>query len=119
MLRDLSTFVMGAWRGNGFVGYLPVDAPWTGGTEKQPLGTSQWIPGALGIAAFITGDHGPVDAAYPFYREMHALTRNNPVRFGSSNWHWWQGYLVSLQRRHGEVAVRGPAHFVPPASGAR
>jgi hypothetical protein len=119
MLRDLSSFVMSAWRGDGFVGYLPVDAPWSGGKEVQPLGTSQWIPGALGVAAFITGDHGPVDAIYPFYRQMHALTRNSPVHFGASDWHWWQGYLVSLQRRHGEAAVRGPARFVPPASGAR
>jgi hypothetical protein len=119
MLRDLTSFVMGAWRGNGFVGYLPVDAPWSGGKEMQPLGTTQWIPGALGIAAFITGDHEPVDTTYAFYREMHALTRNNPVRFGSSNWHWWQGYLVSLQRRYGDAAVRGPARFTPPANDAR
>lgn len=119
MLRDLTSFVMGAWRGDGFVGYLPVDAPWTGGRESQPLGTSQWIPGALGIAAFVTGDHAPVDAVYPFYRRMHAMTRDSPVRFGDANWHWWQGYLVSLQRRHGDAAVRGPAVFVPGAGAAR
>lgn len=119
MLRDLSSFIMGAWRGDGFVGYLPLDAPFAGGKETGALGTSQWIPGALGIAAFITGDHGPVDTVYPFYRQMHALARNCPVRYGASDWHWWQGYLVSLQRRHGSAAVRGPAVFVPPANVGR
>jgi hypothetical protein len=50
---------------------------------------------------------------------MHAMTRDSPVRFGDANWHWWQGYLVSLQRRHGDAAVRGPAVFVPGAGAAR
>jgi len=57
--------------------------------------------------------HAPVDVIYPFYRQMHALERNNPVRFGDSNWHWWQCYLASLHHYHGARAVNAPARFDP------
>lgn len=113
MLHDLTKFVMSAWRGNGFVGYLPVDGPPTGGTESEPLGTTQWIPGALAAAGFVLKEHAPVDKIYPFYRQMHALTRNCPVSFGDKNWHWWQCYLASLKHYHGARAVQDPAHFDP------
>jgi len=113
MLHDLTSFVMSGWRGNGFVGYLPVDGPATGGKESEPLGTTQWIPGALAAAGFVLKQHAPVDVIYPFYRQMHALERNNPVRFGDSNWHWWQCYLASLHHYHGARAVNAPARFDP------
>jgi hypothetical protein len=40
-----------------------------------------------------------------------------PTRFGSSSWHWWQPYLVSLRSRYGDRAVNSPRGFeldVPP-----
>ncbi len=113
MLADLSRFLMAAWRGNGFVADLPVEGPLDGGTAQEPLGTSQWVPGALAAAAFVTGDHRPVDRIYPYYRQLAARPKS-PVAFGASDWHWWQPYLLSLQRRHGEQAVRSPSEFTPP-----
>ena len=119
MLHDLTKFVMSAWRGDGFVGYLPVDGPATGGKESEPLGTTQWIPGALAAAGFVLEQHAPVDKIYPFYRRMHALQRNCPVRFGDSNWHWWQCYLASLYHYHGARAVNDPEHFDPNRASTR
>jgi len=114
MLVDSTGFILAAWRGNGFVSDLPVDGPLDGsGSVYQPLGTSQWIPGALAEAAFITGDHAPVDRVYPYYRQMHAHS-SAPLRFGSRDWHWWQAYMVSLRERHGLRAVNDPAGFRMP-----
>lgn len=113
MLHDLTKFIMSAWRGNGFAGYLPVDGPASAGVESEPLGTSQWIPGALAAAAVVLKEHAPIDKIYPFYRQMHALTRNCPVAFGDKNWHWWQSYLVTMKHYHGARAVNDPAHFDP------
>ncbi|HZL99638.1 MAG TPA: hypothetical protein VFD43_05225, partial [Planctomycetota bacterium] len=113
MLHDLSGFIMSAWRGNGFVGYLPVDGPYAGGAEKEALGTTQWIPGALAAAGEVLRQHAPIDVIYPFYRQMRALDRNCPVAFGDKNWHWWQCYLAAMERAHGARAVLDPAHFDP------
>lgn len=114
MLRDLTTFVLAAYRGSeGFVSDLPVKGPLTGGKATEPMGTSQWIPGALAAAAFVTGNHRPVDRVYGYYRALR--TRNsNPLRYGSPGWHWWQPYLVSLQERYGDAAVQNPAEFEMP-----
>ncbi len=114
MLRDLSTFILAAYRGaDGFVADLPVLGPLTGGRAHEPLGTSQWVPGALAAAAFVTGDHAPVDAVYGYYRALRTRT-STPLQFGAPGWHWWQAYLVSLRQRHGDAAVRNPAGFVMP-----
>ncbi|MGQ0554298.1 MAG: hypothetical protein ACT4PU_13905 [Planctomycetota bacterium] len=113
MLADLSRFLMAGWRGNGFVADLPVEGALDGGTAQEPLGTSQWVPGALAAAAFVTGDHRPVDRIYPYYRQLAARSKS-PVAFGSSDWHWWQPYLLSLQLRYGDAAVLSPGQFTPP-----
>ena len=114
MLRDLSTFILAAYRGaDGFVADLPVKGPLTGGKAWEPRGTSQWIPGALAAAAFVTGDHAPVDAVYDYYRALRTHA-SDPLQYGAAGWHWWQPYLVSLRQRHGEAALRNPAGFVMP-----
>ena len=79
----------------------------------MPQGTSQWVPGGLAAAAFVTGDHGPVDAVYAYYRAMKMRT-SSPLQYGAPGWHWWQPYLVSLQQRYGDGAVRNPAGFAMP-----
>ena len=58
-------------------------------------------------AAFITGDHGPVDRILPYFALMRRQS-HDPVRFGGSDWHWWQAYLASLQRRYGDGVVQDP-----------
>jgi hypothetical protein len=114
MLRDLGTFILAAYRGaDGFVADLPVQGPLTGGKAYEPQGTSQWVPGGLAAAAFVTGDHGPVDAVYGYYRAMKTRT-SSPLQYGAPGWHWWQPYLVSLQQRYGDAAVRNPAGFEMP-----
>jgi len=114
MLRDLTAFEMASFRGNGFVDDQPCDGPITGGKVSAPLGVSQWIPGAIAEAAFITGNHAPVDAIFPYYREM-TQHEGHELRFGSPSWHWWQCYLASLEKNHGKSAVREPAGFKLPA----
>ncbi len=113
MLADLTAFCLSGLRDNGFVADIPIGGPATGGEVHHPTGTSQWVPGAIGAAAFVTGDHAPVDAVYPYYR---FLTENSsePTRFGADSWHWWQPYLLSLEQRHGETAVGAPDRFRPP-----
>jgi hypothetical protein len=118
MLSDLTTFVMAGYRGRGFVSDLPVDGPLTGGEVRGAAGTSQWIPGALAAAAALTQNHAPVDRVYDYYGAMHA-NDGQPARFGSSSWHWWQPYLVSLQERHGRQAVTNPAGFRMPEPSSR
>jgi len=98
---------------DGFISDLPVTGPPTGGKAYQPSGTSQWIPGALAAAAFVTNDHEPVDRVYDYYTAMRTRT-SSPLRYGSDGWHWWQPYLVSLQMRYGSEAVQNPAEVVPP-----
>lgn len=120
ILEDLVQLLLLGYRGNGFVSDLPVDrrvsleqlrAEWD--RVWQPTGTSQWVPGALGAAAVLTGDHTPVDRVYPYYVQMtgHA---SSPARFGASSWHWWQPYLVSLRSRYGDRAVASPREFEMP-----
>ena len=79
----------------------------------MPLGVSQWIPGALATAAFVTGDHAPVDAVLPYYAALR-MHPKNPVRFGSPTWHWWQPLLVSLEQRHGRAAIDSPSLVINP-----
>ncbi|HTE06744.1 MAG TPA: hypothetical protein VK824_11145, partial [Planctomycetota bacterium] len=98
MVKDLVSFVMAGYRGDGWVSDLPTDGPLTGGKVWDKLGTSLWIPGALGAAAFVTGDHEPVDRTYPYYRSLCA-TPQHPAEFGSATWNWWQPYLLSLAVR--------------------
>jgi|GEM_PF-3439281 len=115
MLRDLSTFILAGYRGaEGFVSDLPVKGPLTGGKAWEPQGTSQWIPGGLASAAFVTGDHRPVDLVYGYYRALRTRD-SNALRYGAPGWHWWQPYLVSLQRRYGDAAVQNPDGFEMPA----
>jgi hypothetical protein len=114
MLHDLSLFCLSAHQGeDGFISDLPVNGPPTGAKAYQPSGTSQWIPGALAAAAFVTNDHQPVDRVYDYYTAMRTRT-SSPLRFGSDGWHWWQPYLVSLQMRYGDAAVQNPAEFTRP-----
>ncbi len=108
MLADLSGFVMSAFRGNGFLSDLPVDRPASAfGPElvKSALGTSQWIPGALANAAFVTGDFSAVDRLEPFYLAMRARS-DSPVRFGAEAWHWWNDFLLARERPGGAGARR-------------
>jgi len=107
MAADLSEFCLSGFRGNGFLADLPVDEPPRGGVVRSPLGTTSWVPGGVAAAAFITGDHGPVDRLLPYYALMHRQP-GDPVRFGGSDWHWGQAYLASLQRRHGDGVVQDP-----------
>ncbi len=118
MLRDLVDFIMASFRGNGFVDDQPVDGPLTGGKVASPLGVSQWIPGALAEAAFVTGNHKPVDVVYPYFRRM-VEHEGHALRFGAPAWHWWQAYLASLEQRHGVRSVRDPTHYDMPAPGSR
>jgi hypothetical protein len=114
MLRDLVSFIMASYRGErGFADALPVDGPLTGGTTNSPLGVSQWVPGALAEAAFITGDHAPVDRAYAYYRVIR-LHPTYGLSFGSKTWPFWQAYLQSLRERHGDAAVRSVSTFRMP-----
>jgi len=114
MLRDLTSFIMASYRGDrGFADALPVDGPLTGGTTNSPLGVSQWVPGALAEAAFITGDHEPVDRVYAYYRYIR-LHPTYGLSFGSKTWPFWQAYMQSLRERHGDAAVLSPATFRMP-----
>jgi len=128
MLADLVTFVMSGYRGEGWLPDLRIDGgridgrPAEGGTAgarpPEKLGTSLWIPGALGAAAFVTGDHSAVDRTYPYYRYVSAQSQRS-AEFGGATWSWWQPYLVSLQSRYGEAAVRSPSTFKLPAAAGR
>jgi PcRGLX-like N-terminal RIFT barrel domain len=114
MARDLSAFILSAYRGaDGFISDIPCDGSPPKGTATQAGGTSQWIPGGLAAAAAITGDYGPVDKVYDYYRAMRTRKGSARLRFGSEGWHWWQDYLVALQRRYGEAAVQGAEGFTP------
>ncbi len=112
MLADLTEFILSAYRGVGFIAAMPLSDPAFDGETWQPLGTNQWIPGALATAATVIDDHAAVDRVYPYYKQMLEHS-SKPIRFGSDSWHWWQPYLVSLQDRHGPAAVNNPAAFLP------
>jgi hypothetical protein len=111
MMADLSSFCMAAYRDGGFLGDLPTDRVYTGGHVSSPLGVSSWIPGAVAAAAFVTGDHEPVDRLLPYYALMKEHS-SRPLAFGRKDWMWWQPYLASLQRRHGALAVQDPRRFL-------
>ena len=114
MLTELSTFILSAYHGvEGFAGDVAVDDPSIQNPDRMPLGVSQWIPGALATAAFVTGDHAPVDAVLPYYAALR-MHPKNPVRFGSPTWHWWQPLLVSLEQRHGRAAIDSPSLVINP-----
>ena len=119
MLHDLVTFIMASYRGErGFADALPVDGPLTGGTTSSPLGVSQWIPGALAEAAFVTGNHDPVDRVYAYYGVIR-LHPTYGLSFGSKTWPYWQAYMLSLRQRHGDAAVQNPASFTMPRANGR
>jgi hypothetical protein len=108
MLEDLTAFVLAGFRGgSGFVADIPVDGPLDYGVARQAAGTSQWVPGAIATAAFVTGNHDPVDRVWPYHVAMrdHA---DGHARFGAWTWHWWQPYLASLEQRHGARALTDP-----------
>lgn len=103
MCADLTDFLMSGYRGRGFLDDLPTDrAPDPGGSVRE-LGVSSWIPGAIAAAAFVTGDHTPVDRIGGYYQLMRTH-RDRPIAFGAKDWHWWQPYLVSIWQRHGSLA---------------
>jgi hypothetical protein len=119
MLNDLVSFIMASYRGErGFADALPVDGPLTGGTTSSPLGVSQWVPGALAEAAFITGDHEPVDRVYSYFRVIR-LHPTYGLTFGSKTWPFWNAYMQSLKERHGDAAVMSPATFRMPQADER
>jgi len=107
MAKDLSDFCMAAFRGNGFLRDLPLDAPFTGGSVDSVLGVTSWVPGGLAAAALITGDHSAVDRTRGYYSQLYRHSKQ-PVSFGGTDWHWWQGWLVSISERHGRDAVERP-----------
>ncbi len=98
LLSDLSTLLLGAYRGNGFASDIPADGPLDAGDVWQPLGLSQWVPGAIAVAAHVTGDETGIDVIRPYFEQMLQHS-SGPVSFGSSTWHWWQPYLALLERR--------------------
>jgi hypothetical protein len=104
MAADLSDFCMAAFRGNGFLPDLPLDAPVVGGSVDSLLGVTSWVPGGLAAAAFITGDHSAVDRTRGYYAQLRRHSKQ-PVSFGGQDWHWWQAWLVSVSERHGRDAL--------------
>jgi len=112
MAADLTAFCMSAFRGNGFLDDLPTDVPADRDlVVRSPLGVGSWIPGAVAAAAYITGDHAPVDQMLPYYALLKAHT-SKTVEFGGSDWHWWQTYMASLHERLGDGAVFDPAGYL-------
>ncbi len=111
MVADLVSFEMSAYREGGFMPDMPTDRVMTDGAPSSPLGVSEWIPGAVAAAAFVTGDHDPVDRLLPYYGLLRHHS-SDPIAFGASGWHWWQPYLASLQQRHGDAAIVDPEGFL-------
>ncbi len=118
LLTDLVSFVMSGYRGEGWLPDLPTEGGTAGARPPEKLGTSLWIPGALGAAAFVTGDHDAVDLTYPYYTYVSAQSQHS-AEFGGATWSWWQPWLVSVQSRYGEPAVRHPSSFRLPAQAGR
>ncbi len=109
MAADLVAFCMSALRSEGFLPDMPTDTPLppSTGEVSSPLGVTTWVPGAIAAAAFITGDHRPVDRLLPYYGLLQKHS-SDPVQFGSKDWHWWQPFLASVQQRHGDSAIANP-----------
>ena len=117
MAADLVSFLLTGYTEQGFVPDLPTDRVPTKLRVTSNLGVTTWVPGAIAAAAYITGDHEPVDRILPYYIVLRSHT-SAPLEFGNSDWHWWQPYLASLQQRHGESAVFDPQAYVE-SSGRR
>lgn len=98
MCADLTEYCMSGFRGaSGFLADLPTDRPEPAG-QAFPRGVSVWVPGAIAAAAFVTGDHAPVDRLRP-YAEAMAAPPENMLSIGHRDWHWWQPYLASVRMR--------------------
>ncbi|GJM21806.1 MAG: hypothetical protein DHS20C15_17210 [Planctomycetota bacterium] len=108
LAADLSDFCLSALRGPVFMPDIPIDGSEIPVEDQEVMGVSLWVPGGLAAAAFITGDHRPVDRALGVYEAL-LKHRDKPLAMGTAGWIWWQTYRVSLRMRYGAEAAVNPA----------